>query len=125
MGYKLCKYSDGIGALTDIREILANTAANPFPASYQSFSEVVGTDLNGAVIKAGLPRVTWHWDWLDRADYNALTAFVGRVFIETPDASGTFARYSAVMSIPTEPEPLTMRRCGPVDVLFTMLIRQS
>lgn len=121
MAYKLCKYNDGINSLRDIRQILTNTKANPYPVRFQN-GVVVGEDLRGAPIRAGLPRLTWHWDWLRRADYGILLDYVGLVYIETVMPNGNSARFRALMSIPEEPETLTMSRCGPVDVLFTMLI---
>ncbi len=119
------KIGDSVETLTDITTLLTETRAEPFPAPFQDYAEVVGKDLNGAAIKAGLPRAKWHFDWLTRADYAVLKAYEGVCYIATNEGDDTYANYLAVMSVPEEPEPLAGHRCGPVDVEFTMLEVQS
>lgn len=63
----------GAGAIKD----LCLYAAEDPEATYQEYSEVVGQDLNGANIEAGLPRASWRWAQLSQAEFDALLDFTG------------------------------------------------
>jgi hypothetical protein len=123
--YQIALYASGIGALSPVKTVLTTTQADPFPAPHQTFSEVVGNDLNNAPIKAGFARATWHWDWIYRSDYPILEALVGNVYIETKDEGGAWHQYLCLCSIPKEPEPMSMGRCGAVDLELSMLVLQT
>ncbi len=118
-----------LAGLTDVKTVLEGVSAvetggngsDPFPFPFQDYSEIVGTDLNGAPIKAGLPRCKWHWDWLTREDYAALKAFEGTCYITTNKGDDTYADYLAVLTIPKEPEPMDGHRIGPVDIEFVQM----
>ncbi len=111
--------------LADITTLLTDTQAEPFPAAFQDYAEIVGKDLAGAPIKAGLPKAKWHFDWLPRGDYAILKSYAGACYIATNKGDDTYANYKAVMSIPEEPEFLPGHRVGPVDVEFWSLEVQS
>jgi len=121
--FQLATLAQGVAGLRDVTELIEG-GVTPMPHTYQAYSEIVGTDLTGAPIKAGLPKATWRWDWLSRADYALLKAYEGAVYLGTNRGDDTFGVFQAILTIPKEPEPLTGRMCGPVDLEFVMLAEQ-
>lgn len=73
-------------------------------SDFQEFTTVVGSDLTGAPIEAGLPTATWHWPRLSQTDYNLLVGLIGNVYLRTRNNVGggatTYGDYSAVMARP-------------------------
>jgi hypothetical protein len=120
--YKICTTLVG---LADITTVLTGTQVEPFPAAFQDYAEIVGKDLTGAPIKAGLPKAKWHFDWLTRGDYAILKSYEGVCYIATNEGDDTYGNYKAVMAIPEEPELLQGHRVGPVEVEFWSLELQS
>ncbi len=124
-GYKI---GSTLETLTAIEEVLTDTDPDgiyPFPFKFRSYAEIVGKDLTGAPIKAGLPFAGWHFEWMSRTDYATLKAFEGVCYLTTNEGDDTFADYQAVMAIPEEPEAVEGHRVGPVDVEFWSLEAQS
>mgnify|MGYP001236361279 CR=1 FL=1 len=120
--YQLCHYSDTVSGLANIITIVDDVAATPFPATFTPYTAIVGTGLNLATIKQGLPMATWHWDFLTQADYNALMHFEGEVFICTRTDQGTFANYSGTMVMGGVPNPRMGKLRDSVDVSFYNLV---
>ncbi len=119
------KIASTLLGLADITTLLTDTGAEPFPAAFQDYSEIVGKDLTGAPIRAGLPKAKWHFDWLTRDDYATLKSYEGVCYIATNEGDDTYANYKTVMAIPEEPEFLSGHRVGPIEVEFWSLELQS
>ena len=87
-------------------------------ADFQDFAGRVRLG-NGLTQGVGSPVVTWHFGYLDAADYTFFKAFCPNesadVFIATMNNSQSLSRYSCVMEVPEKYE----RRNGKViDVTF-------
>ena len=121
--FQLATLAQGTAGLRDVTELLEG-GATPMPHTYQAYSDIVGTDLTGAPIMAGLPKATWHWDWLSRADYALLKTYSGGCYVCSNLGDDTFGVFQAVLAIPKEPAPITGRLCGPVDLEFVQMVRQ-
>lgn len=135
--YRLTTQALGVNTLADIDAILDFTKTDPYPVMYQEYTDVLEQDNLGIPIEAGLPRASWHWDWLPQTDIVAL-------FGICPDASipvyvrtrkNTGLRYDYViftatmlrprigdMILPETGEPFFPQRRGPVDVDFINLV---
>ena len=120
--YEIATFAAGTGALADIRTIVDDLAAKPFPAPFTPYTAIVGVDLNQAPIKQGLPVCSWHWDFMTQADYVALSAFEGAVYIKTRTDQGTWAVYSATMVITQIPNPRMGKLRDDVNVNFYNLV---
>lgn len=74
---------------------------------------------NGKTRGLGYPRATWHYGYLTTAQYETMRDFCtgssASVYIATLINDGTFAAYSAIMSVP---ENYIMRAGRYVDVTF-------
>ncbi len=112
---------------------LTSDGADPHPSQFVEYAEVVGTDLNGAPIEAGLPRCTWNWSEMDAAGFDALTDYfttnAGIVYIQTrtnvyASDAYTFATYKARMARPRG-ETVPGKRYSGVTIEFTMMELQS
>lgn len=115
----------GLAAVTG----LSDDGTDPHPTTFIEYSEIVGTDLNGAPIEAGLPRCTWRWEQLDAKGFDALMdVYVnnsGVVYITTrknvySGTAYTFANYKARMSRPTG-DTIPGKRYSSVEIQFTAL----
>lgn len=112
-----------------MKDLCALIAEDPATTTYQEYSEVVGEDLDGAPIEAGLPRAAWQWDRLSQAEFDALLDYTDPsasacVYIRTRVNMGAsmpeFATFLAVMHRPqSEPEGRIVHRR--VEVEFTAL----
>lgn len=135
--YRLTTQALGVGTLTAVDVLLPLTQADPYPVSYQEFAEVVDNDNLGIPIEAGLPRASWHWDWLPQADIQALLDICpstsAAVYLRTRENSGldyTFAIFTATMLRPRIGDPILSEfgppiyplPRGPVDVDFISLV---
>lgn len=120
--YQLATFAAGSGGLANIVTIVDDVAATPFPAPFVPYAEIVGTDLNQAPIKQGLPTCAWHWDFMTQADYVALSAFEGAVYIATRTDQGAFHIYSGTMVITAVPNPRMGRLRDDVNCTFYRLV---
>ncbi len=129
MSYKI---GASVAALVEVGT-LSDDHTDPHPTTFQEYSEIVGTDLNGASIEAGLPRCTWHWDELDAKGFDALcdqfAAASGVRYITTrtnvySGSAYTFQNYLCVMARP-KGETIPNKRYANVEVQFTMLELQT
>lgn len=121
---------NGIAGLKGICEIL-DIGVDPI-STFTEYSEVVGTDLTGAPIEAGLPQAAWSWDVMTQTDFQRLLDYTSSgasayVYIRTRNNTGEsgldFANYLCVMARPqfSEREGLLVRG---VTVNFTALVVQ-
>lgn len=129
--HKLATLAQGVAGMHDICNLL-NVGIDPV-STFQEYTEVIGNDLNGAPIEAGLPQATWAWDVMSQSDFQYLLNFIGAtgsgsVYVRTRNNSGEsgydFANYLAVMTRPVaeEREGLLMRG---VTVTFLQMEIQS
>ena len=76
---------------------------------------------NGVTRGLGYPLATWHWGYLSKAQWTALTAFCAKasenVFIATMKNDGTYVEYSAVMVMP---ETYVVRATRFIDVTIEL-----
>lgn len=127
--YKIATLAQGVGGLQNVSDLLTETHAEPFPAPYQDYTEIVGADFNGAPVRAGLPRCSWQWEWLPQADYNVLLGYLGAVYIQTTvdtgDGEYELKTYLATMIQPdAPPERQTGKRRGAVRFDFVAMEEQ-
>lgn len=135
--YRLAPFASVVPVLQEIDCILLETGADPFPVSYQEFTEVVDTDNLGIPIEAGFPIAHWHWDWLPQADIDALLAICSGsdapVYVRTRKNEGlryVFAIFQGTMLRPAigdmilsdGGEPFFTQRRGSVDIDFINLV---
>lgn len=108
---------------------LSNDATDPHPTQFVEYSEIVGADLNGAPIEAGLPRCVWKWEQMDAKGFDALvdyyTTYGGIVYITTrtnvfASTVYTFANYKTRMARPTG-ETIPNKRYQNIEIVFTAL----
>lgn len=133
--FQLATSSAGIAGLTDLDVLLDNTGADPWPVSYQPYTEVVAADNLGHNIKAGLPVAHWHWDWLSQPDIDVLLGYEGNVYVRTEKITGRIRAFAVFAGYMQEPQigdailpdggiPFFPQRRGPVDVDFIALVEQ-
>lgn len=73
----------------------------PAPADYAEYVILGNGDPHGV----GYVIAEWRWKNLSVSEMAILQAYIGNVYITTPDIEGVFATYSARMSWPQSPEP--------------------
>lgn len=133
--FGLCAYASGVSALARLDSLLDETGADPFPATYQAYAEIVGVDSVGQPVKLGLPVAHWHWDWLAQRDLDKLLDMEGHVYVRTETRTGDirafaiFAGYLVVSEIgePLKPEngqPFYGQARGPVEIDLVSLIAE-
>lgn len=124
--HKIALYASGVAGLKDICTLL-NVGADPV-STFQEYAEIIGNDLNGQPIEAGLPQATWTWALMPQADFEYLLAFTNaHVYIRTRNNSGAsgfdFANYSCYASRPvgefSEETPLIRTN---VSITFVALV---
>lgn len=135
--YKLGTYAGGVGGMVDLCALLDTTKTDPYPTTYQEYTEQLDPDLNGAPIEAGPPVASWHWDWLPQPDIDALQSICSgasaQVYMRTRVNTGVqydWQTFTALMLRPAigdmiAPEagkPLFPQGRGPVDVQFLNLV---
>lgn len=135
--YRLTTQALGINTLADIDVILELTKTDPYPVIYQEFTDTVDNDNLGIPIEAGLPRASWHWDWLPQVDIVALQGICSgasaAVYVRTRKNTGLkydYVIFTATMLRPRigdmilaeHGEPFYPQRRGPVDVDFINLV---
>lgn len=127
---KIATQAQGVAGLQGICDVL-DIGVDPV-STFQEYSEVVGNDLNGAPIEAGLPMASWQWDVMTQTDFQRLLNYVSSgtsayVYIRTRNNTGQSgvdaANYLAVMARPAYEgrEGLILRN---VTVNFTALVAQ-
>lgn len=104
--YKIGLTEVGMQPLCD----LLGTVEDPL-ADFREYTEVVGNDLYGQPIEAGLPVAAWSWNRpMSQTDFNRLVdlftdAAGARLYIRTRNNVGggapTYSTYSALMARPT------------------------
>lgn len=134
--FKIATLAQGVAGLRNLSELVSG---DPFPAEFQDYSEVVGTDLNGAPVTAGLPRAKWTWEWLPQFEIDRLLTYCpsdnASVYIRTETMYGTkrkFKIYQATMLKPAlgdielslHGEPALPQHRGPVEIQFVNLVLQ-
>lgn len=109
--HRIGQYQIGLTQLTmqPLCDLLA-TAEDPL-ASFQEYTEVVGNDLYGQPIEAGLPVASWSWNRpMSQTDFNTLVdlftdAGGSRLYIRTRNNVGggatDYTTYTAFMARPT------------------------
>lgn len=128
--HKLATQAQGVAGFKDMCTLL-DIAIDPV-STFQEYSEVVGTDMTGAPIEAGLPMASWAWDVMTQTDFQRLLDYVSSgasayVYIRTRNNTGESgldcANYLAVMARPSfsEREGLLVRG---VTINFTALVLQ-
>lgn len=133
--FQLAHYADGLGGLTPLDTLLPSTGADPFPATFQEYAEIVDVDSYGQPIKLGLPQAHWHWDWLAQPDIEILLEHEGHIYTRTETRRGlirSFDIYSGYLVVTIgEPilsangVPLYPQPCAPVDCDLVSLIYVS
>lgn len=132
--YRLGTYAAGLAAIKSIDDIVV---AEPYPITYLEYTEVVDVDNLGIPIEAGLPRASWHWDWLPQADLEALATLCPgasvAVYVRTRQNIGVRYQYQIFTATMLRPrvgdmiqseagEPYYPQRRGPVDIDFINLV---
>ena len=130
--YAIGTLAGGVMGLADLNTIISNTDSDgiyPNPTPFTPYTQIVGQDLNGADILAGLPICEWDWSFLFKDDIDALLDYVTNnqptpVYIRTRTYDGSFANFAANMNVPLYDAPVN-RQCKNVKVKFTALVVQS
>lgn len=133
--FQLCKQSDGLAAITDIAVLFDNTQADPFPVTYQPWTDVPADDNLGRPIRAGLPLARWHYDWLSQPDVDVLLDLEGPVYVRTEKRIGrirAFAIFAADLVVTDIGEPLLSeggtsflpQRRGPIEIEYRNGVEQ-
>lgn len=128
--HKIATQAQGVAGFKDMCTLL-DVGVDPL-STFQEYSEVVGTDLTGAPIEAGLPQATWSWDVMTQTDFQRLLDYVSSgasayVYIRTRNNTGAsgldFNNYLCVMARPqfSEREGLIVRG---ITVNFTAMVVQ-
>lgn len=131
--FQLCKFSDGVSALADLDVLLDDSKADPFPATYAPYAEIVGTDTYGQPVKMGLPTAHWHWDWLPQVDVDTLLDTEGHVYVRTELRTGnirSFDIFDAYLVVADIGEPMRSENGtpfygqarGPIEIDFTSMV---
>lgn len=127
--YQLGALSSFCTTMVPLDEILFESQADPFPATYQPYTEISGQDNLGINIKSGDPVIHWHFEWLPQPDVVRLMAYEGWVCVRTEVRNGlirafaTFQAYMQELQIgePILPEggmPFHPQIRGPIDADF-------
>lgn len=124
--HKIGLYASGVAGMKDICELL-HIGADPI-STFQEYTEIIGNDLNGQPIEAGLPQATWTWALMPQKDFEYLLDFTNaHCYIRTRNNSGAsgfdFDNYSCYASRPvgefSEETPLIRTN---VSITFVALV---
>lgn len=131
--FQLATYASGTAGLKPLEEVLYHTQTDPFPATYQGWTDVPGDDNLGRPIRAGYPFATWHWEWLSQRDVDTLLGYEGQVYFRTEIRSGqirSFGYFSADLVVtdigepvaPANGPPFYPQPRGPIECEFRNLV---
>lgn len=104
--YRIGTQAGGVAGMSDVC-VYAGTEPQ---STYQEYTEVVGQDLNGSNIEAGLPRAAWTWAELSQSEFDAILDLLGtgssayvyiRTRLNTGASDSDFANFLAIMQRPT------------------------
>lgn len=127
--YQLGVLSSFCTTMVPLDQILFESRADPFPATYQPYTEISGQDNLGHNIKSGDPSAHWHFEWLSQPDLDRLMAYEGYVCVRTEVRTGLIRKFEVFQAYMQEPQigepimpeggvPFHPQMRGPVDVDF-------
>jgi len=103
--FKLGSESGGVAGLTNVEDILGGMQPMAPSSFFSPYSDLVQLG-DGTISGQGWSTAEWRFDFLSKAQRNALKAFCpGKskvVFIRTIKDDGNYANYKAVMIWPDE-----------------------
>lgn len=121
-GYEIGTTLGGIALLSSLSPKVTDPESN-----FSDYQNTV-TLGNGVIRGMGYPSATWHYGFLQSAEYDKLKTFCGGIsaemYIATVNNDGDFKRYLGVMIMPTT-FVIRNGRYMDVTINFTHLVLQS